>query len=322
MNTAQEILRFSITGMLVVAADFGIYYFLIHLLPTIFSKAVSFTCAGIIGYFLNKYLVFKNNQTSCAEMGRFIFINLLALGLNVWINQILLESFQSSIRVALVTATAVTNIMIFVCFKWWVFKKTVDGRQQTKMKNILLVIFLTGGLGCSVPQRLNPLMDEQRAMMVNRYMAEFSSGVFKGSNIGPAIREVLMRLPADDLKTVMNRRRPVVFVEAYDAGTARFVSSSEMILTKNDVPAFQEGMTIVKISTALENGSPEAIQGIVAHELAHRVLDHVRLGKVSCQSEREANHLVKSWGFIKEYEAASKEYGRAREGSGIASCQE
>ncbi len=190
------------------------------------------------------------------------------------------------------------------------------------MKNIWLIIFLICTIGCGGTQRLNPLIVEQREMMVDRYMAEFSSGVFKESKIGPAIREVLMRLPVDDLRTVMNRRRPVVFVEAYDAGTARFVSSSEMILTKKDAPAFQEGMTIVKISTGLESGSADAIKGIVAHELAHRVLDHVRSGKVSCQSEREANHLVKSWGFVKEYEAASKEYGRAKEGSGVASCQE
>ncbi len=124
MNATQEILRFSIAGILVVAADFGIYYVLIKFLPTSVAKAISFTCAGIVGYLLNKYLVFKNNQTSYAEMGRFILANLLALGLNVLINQIMLQSFQSPIWVALVTATAITNIMIFICFKWWVFKKS------------------------------------------------------------------------------------------------------------------------------------------------------------------------------------------------------
>jgi hypothetical protein len=190
------------------------------------------------------------------------------------------------------------------------------------MKLPLFIFVVCLLVGCSTAQRLNPEIPEERGQMVDRYMAEFSSGTFNNSKIGLAIREVMMRMPGKDLITVMNRRRPVVFVEVFDVGTAKFVSSSEMILTDQDEPAFQEGMTIVKISTALENGSQEAIMGIVAHELAHRVFDHVRRGKVSCQSEREANQLVKSWGFVKEYEAASQEFGHKKEGSGVASCQE
>jgi putative flippase GtrA len=122
-DTQQEILRFTLAGVVVVLTDFGIYYLLIKFLPYSAAKATSFTCAGIVGYLLNKYLVFKNNQTSVAEMAKFIFINLLALGVNVLINQTLLQSFQSPVWLALMTATAVTNVMIFVSFKWWVFKK-------------------------------------------------------------------------------------------------------------------------------------------------------------------------------------------------------
>ncbi len=123
-DTSQEIIRFTFAGVVVVLTDFGIYYLLIKFLPYSVAKAISFTAAGIVGYLLNKYIVFKNNQTSVAEMGKFLFVNLLALGINVWINQTLLKSFQSPVWVALLSATAVTNVMIFVCFKWWVFKKT------------------------------------------------------------------------------------------------------------------------------------------------------------------------------------------------------
>jgi hypothetical protein len=153
-------------------------------------------------------------------------------------------------------------------------------------------------------------------------LAEFCSGTFKGEKIGFAIREVMMRLPPEALITVMDRRRPVLFSEVYDVGTARFASSSEIIVTPRDKPCFQQGMTILKLSTALEDGSQDAVMGIVAHELAHRVLDNVRRGHISCQAEREANRLIKSWGFTKEYEAASREYGQAKEGKGVASCQE
>ncbi len=186
--------------------------------------------------------------------------------------------------------------------------------------SIFIVCFLTG---CSATQRLNLESFEKRGQIIDGYLEEFCSGAFlNNSKIGPSIRDVMMRMPVNDLEIVMNRRRPVMFVEMYDVGTAKFVSSSEMIVRPEDKPAFQEGMTIIKISTALENGSSEAISGIVAHELAHRVFDHVRRGEVSCQSEREANQLIKSWGFEKEYEAASAEFGRKKEGSGVASCQE
>ncbi len=163
---------------------------------------------------------------------------------------------------------------------------------------------------------------QERAKAVDAYLAEFSAGSFMNSRIGPAIREVMIRLPEEALIKVMDRRRPVLFVDVYSSGTARFASSSEVIVTEKDVPAFQQGMTLLKISDALGEGSKDAIMGIVAHEIAHRVLDHLRKNHVSCQAEREANRLIKSWGFTKEFEAASQEFGNAKVGDGIAGCQE
>lgn len=185
---------------------------------------------------------------------------------------------------------------------------------------LLLLLVFVGG--CALGPRLDLSDPQTRAKAVDAYLAEFSSSAFEGTLVGKAIRDVMMRLPPDALAIVMDRRRPVLFTENYDVGTARFASSAEIIVTEKDVPAFHEGMTIIKLSTALERGTPEAAMGIVAHELAHRVLDHVRRGHVSCQAEREANHLIKSWGFVTEYEAASTEFGREKTGDNVASCQE
>lgn len=184
---------------------------------------------------------------------------------------------------------------------------------------IAFTIFITGCASLNTADLSNP---QKREAKVNAYLTDFCSPAFHQSLIGPAIHDVMMRLSPEDLKIILNRRRPVIFVEAYDAGTGKYASSNEIIMTKNERPAFQEGMTIVKISTALENGSKEAVMGVVAHELANRVLDHVRRGKVTCKSERESNRLVKAWGFGQEFEAAKREFGREKEGSGVASCQE
>jgi pimeloyl-ACP methyl ester carboxylesterase len=160
-----------------------------------------------------------------------------------------------------------------------------------------------------------------RARRVDAYLAEFSAPVFGSSKIGPAIRDVLMRLPEDALDKVMDRRRPVLLLDVNSSGTGRFASSSEVMMAPQDAPAFEEGMTLIKISDELADGSSEAVKGIIAHELAHRVLDHVRQNHLSCNAEREANRLIKSWGFTVEYEAASREFGRAKAGDGVASCR-
>ncbi|MBF0330513.1 MAG: M48 family metalloprotease [Candidatus Omnitrophica bacterium] len=195
-----------------------------------------------------------------------------------------------------------------------------SGRHwQQMMFSVCAVIFC---YGCALGPRIDLGSAQRRAKAVDAYLAEFGAETFMRSKIGLAIHEVMMRLPEDALRTVMDRHRPVLFLEVYSSGMGSFASSSEVIMTEKDIPAFQRGMTLITISDVLEAGSSEAIKGIVAHEMAHRVLDHVRRNRVGCQSEREANRLIKSWGFTGEFEAASREFGRAKFGGGAASCPE
>ncbi|MBN1869855.1 MAG: GtrA family protein [Candidatus Omnitrophica bacterium] len=122
MNTKTEIIRFSMVGAFVIATDFSIYYLLFHFLPYSIAKGISFTCAGIAGYLLNKYWTFKHGERSYAEIGRYTFINVLALGINVVTNQSILNLRPGAVWPALIMATAVTSFLTFIFFKWWVFK--------------------------------------------------------------------------------------------------------------------------------------------------------------------------------------------------------
>ncbi|MFA5059195.1 MAG: GtrA family protein [Candidatus Omnitrophota bacterium] len=122
LNVKKEIVRFLIAGVFVGAVDFGIYYFLIHFLSFSLSKAVSFTCAGIAAYLLNKYWIFQCNQPSYVEIRRYILINFLALEINVLINRYVLSVWPSSVFLALVIAAVFTGLLTFICFKWWVFR--------------------------------------------------------------------------------------------------------------------------------------------------------------------------------------------------------
>ncbi len=159
-----------------------------------------------------------------------------------------------------------------------------------------------------------------RAEVIDEYLGEFSSMAFKTAFpvIDKAIRDVLERMPFKDFLTVTDRRRPVLFSEVFDSGTAKFANSSEIISLPDDAPAFQDGLTLIKLSTALNGASnQQAIEGVIAHELAHRVLEHVKHGKRSCAAEREANALIKQWGFTDEYTQASQTFGQKAVGQEI-----
>ncbi len=163
-----------------------------------------------------------------------------------------------------------------------------------------------------------------RAEVINEYLSEFSSQAFVQSFpiIERAIRDVLERMPWEDFLKVTDRRRPVLFTEVFDSGTAQFANSSEIISLTDDAPAFQDGLTIIKLSTGLNGASnQQAVEGVIAHELAHRVLEHVKKGKRSCAAEREANNLIKQWGFANEYQEASKTFGHKTIGQAV-SCQD
>jgi hypothetical protein len=159
-----------------------------------------------------------------------------------------------------------------------------------------------------------------RPEVVKEYLGEFS--FYRDPDvIYKAIEAVLLRMPYEDFLNVTNRQRPVLFTEFYDSGTARFASSSEFIVTKDDPPCCAQGFTMVKLGMGLGlSKTPGPIEGVVAHELAHRVLDSIRKGNVNCDAERASNALIKRWGFKKEFKAASKLFGQKK--GDPAGCQE
>jgi putative flippase GtrA len=118
----NEFIKFCFAGSIITATDFSIYFILFHFLPYSAAKAISFTCAGILGYLLCKYWIFKNNEPSFLEAFRYAFINCLALGINVYTNHHILSKWHGAIFAALIIATSITGLFTFVFFKWWVFR--------------------------------------------------------------------------------------------------------------------------------------------------------------------------------------------------------
>ena len=123
MSQFTQLIRFLVSGAFLVVVDVGIYTLLINVLPFSVSKAISFTCGGILAYLINKYWTFKQDRQSPAEVVRFIVANSTALGLNVATNALCLRANEEAVFFAVAVATAVTTVFTFVTFKFWVFVK-------------------------------------------------------------------------------------------------------------------------------------------------------------------------------------------------------
>jgi len=114
---------------------------------------------------------------------------------------------------------------------------------------------------------------------------------------------------------VTNRRRPIIFLHSYSSGIARYANSTEFIVEKNDPPIFQDGFFIIILGDELNVADDiQAIEGIILHEITHRYLEHLSAEELGCQMEREANRLVKQWGYEKEYLLASETFGAKKKG--------
>jgi hypothetical protein len=161
---------------------------------------------------------------------------------------------------------------------------------------------------------------DDRPEFIREYLGEFCF-YQAPSLIYQAVKDVLLRMPYKDFLNVTDRQRPMLFTEFYDSGTARFASSSEFIVNADDPPCCKEGFTIIKLGMSLGLAkTPGPIEGVVAHEIAHRVLDSIRKGNVNCDAERAANALIKKWGFRKEFKEASQLFGQKK--GDPAGCQE
>ena len=152
-----------------------------------------------------------------------------------------------------------------------------------------------------------------REEAVREYLGEFAPGNYPQifPKMYQALTDVFNRIPYDVFFAVTSRREPTVFVEYFTTGTAKYANSSAIYSMPDDPPTFQKGVYIMKLNADMEQASDvAAIEGVIAHELAHRVLGHLHLDNATEQVERDANNLIKEWGFTKEYNKASELFGQ------------
>jgi len=156
-----------------------------------------------------------------------------------------------------------------------------------------------------------------RREVIKEYLSEFASGGLpvRYEKIYTAIQNALSKLPQDVFLSVTDRSRPILFLDFYTSGIARFAGSTEFSVLPDDPATFGQGFYMIKLGDELNSiNDVQAIEGVILHEIAHRVLEHLKKQGFSCEMEKEANQLVKSWGFEEEYKKASHQFGSKEPG--------
>ncbi len=151
-----------------------------------------------------------------------------------------------------------------------------------------------------------------RHEVVKQYLSEFCATSLKQqfSLVYDALFQIMEVLPDEVFWEITKRDFPIMFTEIFSSGNASLANSSATRRMALDPPTFFNGFWLVKLGSNLEDSQNSlAIKGVIAHEIAHRYLNHSHGSGEA--GERAANRQVQAWGLQEEYEAAKAEWGHA-----------
>ena len=117
----NELKRFLIVGVGSVSIDLCSYIFLINFVLKDWAKALSFFLGTCFAFLLNKYWTFRKNERSYRQLSFFILLYTTTLGVNVWINKLILD-YSEIVILSFFVATSASTVLNFLGQKWWVFR--------------------------------------------------------------------------------------------------------------------------------------------------------------------------------------------------------
>ena len=133
-NLKRELAVFLLVGFLTVIVDFTIYQCFDYLELESFSisKGFGFIGGSIFAYYANRFLTFKSQSSRAGSFGRFLFVYLCGLVVNVLINSFsidilsnsaLIANPQSITYIAFLLATGISASINFIGMKYFVFTR-------------------------------------------------------------------------------------------------------------------------------------------------------------------------------------------------------
>lgn len=121
----RQFITFALLGGVSTAIDFGVFKLLYLALPMAATvcQAISYTSGAVVSFFLHQNVTFRDaNQPSVLrEVGPFVVINLLTLGLSVVGIHYLLLTGIATVWAKLVV-TVLTGLINYLGFKFFVFR--------------------------------------------------------------------------------------------------------------------------------------------------------------------------------------------------------
>ena len=136
-ETAKQVRRFIVIGVLSVLTDFAVYTLLTKLgLLLAVSKGISYVSGMVVGFIGNKLWTFESARRSAAEPITYVVLYTTTLGVNVLVNSGVLALSAGWLpetwawRLAFLVATGVTTVLNFVGMKWITFRVGVRQRRE------------------------------------------------------------------------------------------------------------------------------------------------------------------------------------------------
>jgi putative flippase GtrA len=117
------LLRFTVTGLLAMLIDYGVYVILFQPAGIVISKSVSFVVATLFTFLMNKFWTFEKKKWLLNEILKYVAFYAVSMVLNTVINKGVFELTHLKVP-AFLSATAFCAVFNFAGLRLFVFRKT------------------------------------------------------------------------------------------------------------------------------------------------------------------------------------------------------
>ncbi len=125
MTTGGRFVKFCLVGIVNAGVNYAVFSAL-HVAGThyLIASSTGFLTGVITSYAINRRWTFTcTSKANTTEAGRFLLVNLVALGVNAAVMYLAVEQWQWSVHIAWLAATAASVQVNFFGSQWWVFRR-------------------------------------------------------------------------------------------------------------------------------------------------------------------------------------------------------
>ena len=129
----KQFIKFGLVGTSSAIVDFAILNLLVLIfhLNVYLSATISFVLAVTNGFIWNRLWTFKSEGVKTLEYSKFMFVNIIGLGMNLGIMFVLIQYFGLWYNFAKAVAIVIVMFWNFYASKRWVFEESSKIKYQS-----------------------------------------------------------------------------------------------------------------------------------------------------------------------------------------------